>query len=421
MKEYPFLYRQTFLKTGAAAAAGITFGCTRSERDRRNAETVFRFHTDICTLFDIRYPILQSGMGGVSGPALAAAVSQAGGLGIIAGAHLPPDEVRNRIQEYRRFSDRPFGVNLLLHTEMWPPVDATLIPEDVIRTVQSTLNRFRERLGLVQSFIRPETRPDYIDASIEVILEERVPVFSIGMGNPQAELVERFHAQGAKVVAMACTVGDAIQLADAGVDAIVAQGYEAGGHRSTWDKRPTSEHAHIGTMALVPQVVEAVDLPVIAAGGISDGSGIVAALALGARGAMLGTRFVASRESLALDFYKEALVESDSDSTTVTDSYSGLFGRVLRNTFTIEYKASGTPVLPGFLQSSAARDIYAEASARSNREYFPMWAGQGIGMIHGVPDAGEIVRTLVEEVYSVMNSLIQETKPTDQHQNYHLE
>jgi nitronate monooxygenase len=405
------LNRRGFLLTGGTAAAGIAFGCTASGSDTPILQSSLRFHTEICNLLGIRYPILQSGMGGVSGVELAAAVSQSGGLGIIAGGHLPPDEVRNRIHEVRRLTDKPFGVNLLLHSEMWPPVDASLIPDSIIHAVQSKLNRFRRNLGLESTFSRPETRPDYIDEAIEVILEERVPVFSIGLGNPPPKLVNRFHAQGAKVIAMAATVDDAAQLADSGVDAIVAQGHEAGGHRSTWVKRPTSEHAHIGTMTLIPQVAEAVSVPVIAAGGISDGRGIVAALTLGAKGVLMGTRFVACRESLAPDFYKQALVEFDSDSTTVTDAFSGLFARVIRNTFTTEYESSITPVLPGFLQTSAARDIILDAAVHNNRDYFPMWAGQGIGLIRDVPDAGEIVSTLVDEVQFVMRSLIQSPGP----------
>lgn len=233
-------------------------------------------------------------------------------------------------------------------------------------------------------------------------------MFSIGMGNPPSRLVERFHARGTKVIAMACTVRDARALAISGVDAIVAQGHEAGGHRSTWVKPPSTDHAQVGTMALLPQVVEAVNVPVIAAGGISSGRGIVAALALGAKGALLGTRFVASRESLAREFYKQALVERDSDSTTVTDAYSGLFARVLRNAFTVEYAASGAPVLPGFLQGTAARDIVEAAATREDGDMYPMWAGQGIGSIRDVPYAGEIVRLLVRETRAAMRSLVED-------------
>lgn len=397
MGELPRWQRRSFLKAGAAGAAAMSVSCTLGESGPRTRSTDPELHTALCDLLGIRHPILQSGMGGVAGHELAAAVSNAGGLGILAAGHLPPDEVRHRIQEVRRLTDRPFGVNLLLHPEVWPPVDASVLPDGLVRGVQTALNRFRERMGLPPSFARPERRPDYVPGAIEVILEERVPVFSIGLGDPPGELVNRFHSQGAKVIAMAATVDDARQLAASGVDAIVAQGHEAGGHRSTWVKGPTAEHAHIGTMTLVPQVVDAVNVPVIAAGGISNGRGIIASLGLGAGGVMLGTRFVATREAIALDPYKNALVERDSDATTVTDSFSGLYARVIRNTFTVEYAASGAPVLPGYLQSSTAADIFQAAASNGDLEYLPMWAGQGIGMIHDLPAAGEVVEGLVRE------------------------
>jgi nitronate monooxygenase len=153
--------------------------------------------------------------------------------------------------------------------------------------------------------------------------------------------------------------------------------------------------AHRHDRAL-PQVVDAVDVPVIAAGGISDGRGVAAALALGAQGALLGTRFVATRESLALDFYKAELVAADSDATTVTDAYSGLYGRALRNAYTTEYAASGAPVLSGYVQSVVARDIVAAAAERQDRDYHPLWAGQGAGMVRDVPGAGEVLAAIVE-------------------------
>jgi nitronate monooxygenase len=158
-------------------------------------------------------------------------------------------------------------------------------------------------------------------------------------------------------------------------------------------------------MALVPQVAKAVKLPVIAAGGIASGAGVVAALALGAKGALLGTRFVATRESMAADLYKQALVGRDSDATVITDAFTGLYARVLRNTFATEYTASGAPVLPGYVQNRAARDILEAAAARKDGEYYPMWAGQSVGLIHDLPAAADVVRAVVEEARAVLRSL----------------
>jgi nitronate monooxygenase len=395
MAQIPFWRRREFLKVASTTTAAIAAG------GALRAATP-RFRTSLCDLLGVEYPIVQSGMGGVAGPELAAAVSRAGGLGILGCAHVPPDEVRKRIRAVKALTDRPFGVNLLLHTDMWPPADMSRVPDTVVSAVQTALNRFRERLGLAPSSTRPASLPDIVPASIEVILEERVPVFSIGLGKPPADLVRRFHGSGAKVIAMVATVDDARAVADTGVDALVVQGHEAGGHRSTWVKRPSAQHADVGTMALVPQVAKAVKVPVIAAGGIATGAGVVAALALGARGALLGTRFVATRESMAADFYKQALVGRDGDSTVITDAFTGLYARVLRNTFTTEY---GAPALPGYVQSRAARDIFEAAAARKDGEYYPMWAGQSVGLIHDLPAAAEVVQAVVEEARAVLKSL----------------
>ncbi len=158
-------------------------------------------------------------------------------------------------------------------------------------------------------------------------------------------------------------------------------------------------------MALIPQIVDAVDLPVIAAGGIADGRGIAAALALGAVGALLGTRFVATRDSTAADFCKKALLEQGSEATTVTDAFTGLYARVLKNAFTEGYAASGAPVLPALLQSSAAQDIYAAATKQQDREYLPIHAGQSVGMVHDLPGAAEVVETLVRETRAALRAL----------------
>ena len=395
--------RRGFLRAGIASTAATTLGCASAVvRPRVDSPTL---RTSLCDTFGIRYPILQAGMAPVAGPELVAAVSNAGGLGILAAAHMPPEEVRTRIRRVRELTDKPFGVNLLLHTEVWPPVEPATFSDTVVERMHEVLNRFRDRLGIPRGFARPARRPNHVPAVIELLHEERVPVFSVGLGNPPREVVDRFHARGARVIAMVSTVPDARAVAAHGVDAIVAQGGEAGGHRSTWVKAPSPQHAAIGTMVLVPQVVDAVNVPVIAAGGITDGRSVAAALTLGASGVLVGTRFVASREGRAPDFYKEALTRRDSDSTVVTDAYSGLYARLLRNRFIDEYTASGAPVLSGYLQGSAAGDVVRAAAERRDAEHYPMWAGQGVGMIRDVPAAGEIVAQLVQQSTAALSGV----------------
>jgi len=354
-------------------------------------------HTPLCDLLGIRYPVVQSGMGRIAGPELVAEVSRAGGLGILAGLRLVPDELRAQIRRVRELTDRTFGVNLWLHEELQPPRGPADVPPSTIAAVQHVLNRFRGRLGLPAPTHPPAGLPDVIDQAIDVVLEERVPVWSVGLGNPGRALVERCHAAGTLVMAMVATVEDARAVAETGVDMIVAQGAEAGGHRSTWKKRRSAADAAVGTLALVPQVVDAVAQPVIAAGGIADGRGLVASLALGASGVLLGTRFVACRESAAPQMYKDALLRGGADDTTITDAFTGLYARALKNTFTREYGASGAPVLPSLLQASAADDIYRAAAAAGDGEYYPMWSGQSVGLIDDLPGAAEIVEAIVRE------------------------
>ena len=396
------LNRRDFLKAGAAASVTTALGCATSVN---SSSPRARLRTPLCDLLQIEYPILQSGMAPIGGPELAAAVSAAGGLGILGCAHQPPDEVRRRIREVRRRTDRPFGVNLLLHEQVWPPIDTSTFSDDIVRRVHEVLNRMRTRLGLPVRNDRPATRPNHVPAALEVMLEERVPVFSVGLGNPPKELVDRFHAQGSKVIAMIATVEDARAVAANGVDVIIGQGSDAGGHRSSWRKPPSPQHAAIGTMSLVPEVVQAVAVPVVAAGGITTGRGIVAALALGAQGALIGTRFIATAESLARDFYKNALLGAGSNDTVITDAYSGLYARLLRNSYIEEYAASNAPTLSGYVQNSVNNDIVTAAVNRQDRAYYPLWSGQGVGMVKEVLPAAAVLQELVREAEATLKNL----------------
>jgi len=356
--------------------------------------------TPLCDLLGIEYPIVQSGMGSAAGPELAAEVSRAGGLGIVAGLGVTADELHKRIRHVRSVTDRPFGVNQWLHTELRPPVDPARVPAATMRAVQTQLNVFRERLNIPTTDKPASGMPDLIEEEFAVILEERVPVWSIGLGNPEPAMVRRCHERGIKVVAMVATVEDARAVEANGVDIVVAQGGEAGGHRSTWVKKPREE-ASVATLTLVPQVVDAVRVPVVAAGGIADGRGLVAALALGAVGALLGTRFVATRESMASEVWKKRLLESDGG-TTLTEAYTGLWARSLRNRFTEDYAASGAPVLPTLMQQRAALDVFAAAAQQRDAEYTALYAGQSTGLVHDLPGAAEVVERIAREAEAVL-------------------
>lgn len=223
------------------------------------------FRTKLCELLGIEYPIVQSGMGGVAGPGLVAEVCRAGGLGVLAGLNVAPDDLRAMIRRVRAETDRPFGVNLWLHRALRPPIDPTSVPEDAWRGAQAVLDRFRAALGVPPAAARPPRAPDLVDAAVAVVLEERPPVFAAALGWLPPGLTEECHRRGIRVMTMVPTVEEARRAAADGADVIVAQGGEAGGHRSV-DGRPASpEAASVGIVALLPQVVDAVRVPVVAA------------------------------------------------------------------------------------------------------------------------------------------------------------
>jgi nitronate monooxygenase len=259
----------------------------------------------------------------------------------------------------------------------------------------------------------PTAPADVIEEKIAIILEENVPVFSIGLGNPEPQLVEKFHRQGARILAMVTNVDDARAVEAAGVDAVVAQGAEAGGHRSHFQKPERSVARDTGTITLVPEVVKAVRIPVIAAGGIINGAGVVAAIALGAQGVMIGSRFISAQESIAPHLYKKAVVDADGNATIVTDVFSGRYARVITNQYTELYEKSGAPTLPLSWQTSAAQDIFDKAGESGDAEYYPLWAGQGIGGVRDYPTAEELIRSIMTEAHDLLErGLAQRVKLT---------
>jgi nitronate monooxygenase len=359
----------------------------------------------LCALLGSEHPILQAGMAGAAGPELVAAVSNAGALGILPGLNLPPDRLREQIRKIRTLTDKPFGVNLWLHGDMWPPADVSRIPADTVAAVRTTLNGLRTRLELPVSTAAPTSSPDIVGAAFDVILEERAPVFTAAVGEPSPDMVRRCHERGTKVVAMVNTTRQARVVEGVGVDAIVAQGSEAGGHRSLGVKPDRVGAEGIGTLALVPQVVDAVSVPVIAAGGIADGRGLAAVLALGAQGAQIGTRFVATREGTAADFRKKAMLEAESDQTALTDVVTGLWSRYVRNTYIEEYEKSGAPVLPVHVQTRFAQDIFDHAARHQDPAWLPLATGQSVGLVHDLPGGAEVVERIVREARAVLARL----------------
>jgi len=362
-----------------------------------------KLKTRICDILGIEHPIVLGGMGGAGTPALVAAVSRAGGLGVLGAADCGGAELRANITEVRRLTDRPFGVNTLLPASVRreansPSAEPPL--EERLAKHRAFTMEFMQREGLheatpqehaeLQGLGRPHRAGPlpftqaFFDEQMEVIVAERVPVYASGLGSPEA-WIERLHAKGTKVMALIGSPGQAKKLASSGLDVIIAQGGDAGGHNSG-----------IGTLSLVPQVVDVVDgIPVLAAGGIADGRGVAAALMLGAEGAWIGSAFLATPEANLLDFQKLAIVEGSAEATTVSLGWTGKPARVLRSKWTDAWKNAELDPLPMPYQQMISWPVMAAALLAGRGDIAPGTAGQGIGLVNEIIPAGELVGNLV--------------------------
>lgn len=351
--------------------------------------------TRVTELLGIEYPIIQAPMaGGPTTPELVAAVSNAGALGSIGGGYLPADALRKQIQAVRALTDRPFNVNL------FAPCDVSVDTEIVARA-QAMLDPYRAELGIPPSpAFTPPT--DLFAAELAVVLEERVPIFSFTFGIPPADDLRRLRDKGTRILGTATTVAEGMQLEEAGVDAIVGQGSEAGGHRGTF--ADDFELGLIGTMALIPQLASSVSVPVVAAGGIMDGRGISAALALGAAGAQLGTAFLVTQESGAHPRHKAAILASGEHNAVITRVFSGKPARALANRFTEELRPHEGDLLAYPAQNALTQDIRRAASQQNRPEFLALWSGQAPRLARPLP-AAELVRALVEETGQVIRTL----------------
>ena len=311
--------------------------------------------TALCRRLGIKYPIMQAGMGQVAYGALAGAVSAAGGLGVIGSGYLTGDELRREIRIVREITDRPFGVDILF---------AKVSGED------ESAQRYTRQ----------------VEDQIRVTIDERVPVLISGLGNP-LNVVPECREKGIVVMSVVGNVRQAVKLEADGVDMLIASGAEGGGHVG-----------RVGTATLVPAVVSAVKIPVIAGGGLADGRGLLAALTFGAHGVWMGTRFIASTEARGHDNYKNRLVEATEEDTVISRAHSGKTVRMLRNRFTDHWAQHESEILPYPRQ---LQEIGTEASVRGriegDVENGVLPAGQSTALIGSVKPAGEIIEDIVAE------------------------
>lgn len=351
--------------------------------------------TEVVRKLGIRYPIIQAGMaGGPASPELAAAVSEAGGLGTLGAGYWTGEQLREAVRTVRRLTKRPFAINLF-----------TPAPYEVsAERISHVLERMRPywiELGLSEPRVPERFAPSF-EEQMKVVLEERVPVFSFTFGMLDAEWIQALKERDTVVIGTATTVREAVALEQSGVDMVVAQSAEAGGHRGTFLGR--IEDALIGGMALIPAVVDAVRVPVIAAGGIMDGRGIAAAMALGAQAAQLGTAFLTCKESGAHALHQQAVLSATEESTVLTRAFSGKPARGIRNRFIEEMADADVPDYP--VQNALTREIRQAAGQKGRPEYMSMWAGQGTRLSREMT-AEALVNALVNETEEVMERIVQ--------------
>ena len=343
-------------------------------------------------------PIVLAPMAGVGTPALAAAVSNAGGLGSLAVGAMGAGKAREAIRQTRALTDKPFNVNVFCHgparhdeaaERQWL---AWLAPhfEKYGASVPDSLTQ------IYQSFVEDR-------AMLDVFLEEQPAAVSFHFGLPSDETLAALKRAGIMLIACATSVKEAEKLAEAGVDAIIAQGIEAGGHRGVFD--PEAPDERLGTLALTRLLVREFKLPVIATGGIMDGAGIAAALALGAEAAQLGTAFIGCPETSIDEGYRSAIGRVPAGATTLTMAISGRLARGLENRITrlgSDPRSPGVPAYP--LAYDAGKALHAAAKARGEFGYGAYWAGQAVGLARSLP-ASELVRVLIQELKGSAESL----------------
>jgi nitronate monooxygenase len=324
-------------------------------------------------------------MSGVAGPELAAAVSNAGALGSLGCGPLPIESVRRHVEEFRRASNRPFNLNFFAHPA--PRVDA-----DAATRVRARLAFYYGLLGLGAVPQPRDPLPRFDDERIELILDMRPRVVSFHFGLPSSDALAAIKRAGCVVLSSATTVAEAKMLEAQGADAIIAQGAEAGGHRGTFTSGAGA--GLVGTMVLVPQVADAVRVPVIAAGGIADGRAIAAAFALGASGVQIGTAFLGCPEAAVSDTYRAALSKATDEDTRLTPIFTGRPARVLRNRLIDEIGDAEVIDFPA--QLSLTRELIDASNKASRADFVPLWAGQAAPLVRNLP-AVRLVEVLVAE------------------------
>ncbi|MEH7116285.1 nitronate monooxygenase [Neobacillus vireti] len=330
------------------------------------------FKNDLTGLLKIEYPIIQAPMaGGITTSKLVAEVSNSGGLGMIGAGYMTPSQLREQIKEIKQLTSNPFGVNLFVPNEF-------KMTEHEIKSANQFLTPIRQQLNLHQKehFEMPSFNHIFetFMEQIKVVMEENIAICSFTFGIPSKEVMAELKQSNMILIGTATTVREAVENEKAGMDMVVVQGSEAGGHRGSFID--DNQESLVGLMSLIPQVVDTISIPVVAAGGIMDGRGLKASICLGAKGVQMGTAFLTCVESGAHQVHKEAILHANEDQTILTRSFSGKWARGIKNKFILEMQNHEIQ-LPDFpVQNTLTQDIRKTSAAQNNQDFMSLWSGQ---------------------------------------------
>ncbi len=350
------------------------------------------FDNEMTELLHIQYPIIQAPMaGGVTTSKLVAEVSNNGGLGMIGAGYMSPIQIREQIREIKELTSKYFGINLFVPREFD-------VKENEINSADRLLQPIREQLQVETNMEIPTFNKvtESFHQQINVIMEEKIPVCSFTFGIPSKEVIQMLKKQNIILMGTATTVDEAIEVEQSGMDIVVVQGSEAGGHRGTF--LDVEQESLVGLMSLIPQVVDHVSIPVVSAGGIMDGRGLKASVCLGAQGVQMGTAFLTCLVSGATALHIEEILHATEDQTVLTRTFSGKWARGVNNKFISKMKQHETS-LPDFpVQNSLTKGIRKASSLQKNRDYMSLWSGQSPRLAKR-----QTVKSLIQNIMGEVN------------------
>lgn len=345
-------------------------------------------NTKITELLKISLPLIQAPMAGAAAtPELVAAVSNANGLGSLGAGYMTAEEIRKTIKQIRALTHKPFAVNLFIPEKHHATAEEI---EQARRAAQASCQELNFKIAT----IKPPYAPSFED-QLHTILEQKVPIFSFTFGIPAQHWIDEFKKHGITLIGTATTLEEGLLLEQRGMDAIVAQGSEAGGHRGTF--LCEAKDALTDVLSLTSLLVDHIKIPVIAAGGIMDANGIVDSLKSGATAVQMGTAFLCCSESSIHPLYKKLLLNSTADITTLTRAFSGKLARGIMNKFILRMQKYENDILDYPIQNSLTSEMRKEARKQNNTDFMAMWAGRAAYLCKAIP-AAQLIQELNEAV-----------------------